>query len=446
MIVAAFIVAASASASPVDAATIQKILKGGEERSTPGCVVGIFRDRAPPNVTAAGLADLTTARPLDGDTLFYAASVSKQFTALAAIILAEQGRLDLDGDIRRYLPELPEYERPVTARMLLLHSSGIRDWLNLARMAGYTDASRMTKGQALALLMRQQSTNFTPGTAYLYSNGGYLLLAEIIERVSGQAFPAFLQDHVFRPLSMRRSFILDGRPPADGNLAHGYVATDKGFERRDTYPLIGGSGGVMTTINDMARFYDDIERGHRVWTPAIRTAMERFGSFTDGAPVIRTPGHQISAAGLATGVRRGQFFVEHSGVAEGFRNQFARIPALKTGLAVFCNRDDRSAVELGDDILLAIAGPVLSSPPFSPMEATFHSAELDIAYTVRIDGEGLHLRIPGATSGAEQSLLLRRLESDEHYAGEGLDIRFTPDAASFLLSADRAYRLRFQRQ
>src|SRR5690606_29466879 len=152
-------------------------------------------------------------------------------------------------------------------------SAGIRDSLKLLSLSGREQHSAAAKDQALALLFAQQNTNFPPGTATDYSNGGYLLLAEIVERVAGERFPDYVQRAILQPLGMRSSFVLDGAPPRSPHLSHGYVRDGDGFERRDTYPLFGGSGGLMLTLNDLARYEYDIEHGHRIWTPAIRQIM-----------------------------------------------------------------------------------------------------------------------------------------------------------------------------
>lgn len=173
--------------------------------------------------------------PLDGDTLIYAASISKQFTALAAATLATQGKIDLDADIRTYLPELPHYEIPVTTRMLMHHTSGIRDSLTLLFLAGFTGLEGVTKARALDLLLRQKATNFTPGTDWNYSNGGYLLLAEIVERVSGKPFADYVGTAILKPLGMKSSFFMSDAAPT------GKSRTDTGPKTgasliRDTYP------------------------------------------------------------------------------------------------------------------------------------------------------------------------------------------------------------------
>lgn len=441
MIVAALTAVAALTPAPADVAAIRQVVADSSAQPAPGCVVGIFRNGRPLAMTAAGMADIAAGKPLDADTLLYAASVSKQFTALAAALLAERGVLDLDADIRRYLPEMPVYDRPVTARMLLYHSSGIRDWLDLARMAGRADSSRVTKDEALALLFRQRTTNFTPGTAYLYSNGGFLLLAEIIERVSGMPFPDFVRDQILKPMGMTRSFVMNGRVPQDANIAHGYVATGNGFVIRDTYPLIGGSGGLMTTLNDLARYAYDIDKGHRVWTPRIHAIMEQAGTFTDSSPLVRAPGQQISAAGLAVGMRRGRYFIEHSGVAEGFRNQFARIPALGLTVATFCNRNDWSAIDLADTALDRAVGPILTPRPLDRVGGNYMSEEIPVVYTLSPERDGLHIRI----GNAEKPVVLRPTDSPDRFSGEGLDLRIAPDGASFTLSSDRARGVRFVR-
>src|SRR5262245_35537457 len=230
-----------ANAADVTVERLRSIVAYTEHEIAPGCAIGVFRGGKPDVLTAAGYADLEQRRPIDADTLFYAASVSKQFTALAVAKLVEAGKLSLDDDARRYLPELPQYQVPITIGMLLHHTAGIRDSLGLLTLAGMGTADKNSKEAVLQLVLRQQTTNFLPGSAYSYSNGGYLLLAEIVAKVSGMPFAAYAKRAVLDPIGMKSSFFLDGPPAALPNMAHGYVLANNKFEIRDTYPRFSGS-------------------------------------------------------------------------------------------------------------------------------------------------------------------------------------------------------------
>ena len=164
------------------------------------------------------------------------------------------GKIGLDDDIRRWLPELPAYERPVTVEMLLHHTSGVRDVLALLDVSGHTDISAVSRAEALGMAFRQTRVDFTPGTRLAYSNGGYLLLSEILARAAGQPFEAYVAQAILAPLGMRRSYMLSGSPKAGENLAKGYVLTHGRLAAADGHPLFGGSRGLVTTLGDLARF------------------------------------------------------------------------------------------------------------------------------------------------------------------------------------------------
>src|SRR5690606_20417291 len=329
--------------------------------------------------------DLERRTALDGDTVFYAASVSKQFTALALVQLSLQGRVDLDGDLRQWLPELPAFDATVTPRMLLEHRSGILDSLSLVRFStGSGTAAAVSRERTLALTLAQTHTNFTPGTATTYSNGAYLLASELIERVSGERYPDYIQRHILAPLGMHDSYMLDGEPVASPRRAHGYVADGDGFEVRDTYPRYGGSGGLMLSLNDLARYEYDIERGHRVWTPEVRALMERPGRLSDGSPAYREDREDgvVFALGLMVGERDGRAIVEHGGGAEAFRHMYTRVPESRLAVAAFCNRPDSDAADKVDAAISLLLGPNPQAAAMSPATGVYRADSLPARYVL----------------------------------------------------------------
>lgn len=436
---------ASTAAQATDLDRVRAIVSDPKGLAAPGCAVGAFRDGKTLFVTAAGAADVASRKPLDGDTLFYAASVSKQFTALAAAKLIEQNKLSLDDDIRKYLPELPAYEVPVTVRMLMLHTAGIRDSLELIRLSGMGSAANSNKATALKLLFQQRSTNFTPGTAYTYSNGGYLLLAEIVERVAGRPFADYAKRSILQPLGMKRSFFMNDAPPSGTNIAHGYVPVGDGFEVRDTYPTFSGSGGLMVTINDLAKFERDIAVGHRVWTPAVAKIMTRPGTFTNGEPAFEERTGLVYAGGLMVGRRNGQYFVQHGGGAEGFKNMLARLPERKLAVAVFCNRGDFVSQDKADAVIEAIEGDILTEDTAAAdLGGRYLSDELQATYDVSVSSDEIVAKVssPFAREGA--TLTFKR-NGDGTFGANGTRLVFDKDARGFTIITDRVHALRFRR-
>ncbi|MDT9600489.1 serine hydrolase domain-containing protein [Sphingosinicella rhizophila] len=446
------LLASALLSSPLQAADMDKVrqaIADPKGMAAPGCVAGAFRNGTTLFVTSSGAADIAAGKPLDGDTLFYAASVSKQFTALAVAILATRNKIDLDADVRKYLPDLPAYEVPVTVRMLLNMTSGIRDSLEVLRLAGVTDWSGTKKDTAVKLLYRQKETNFRPGTDYRYSNGAYLLLAELVERVSGMPFADFAKLSILKPLGMERSHFLNDHRPSVANVAHGYVLKDDIYEIRDTYPSFSGSGGLMLSVNDLARFDHDIAVGHKVWTPAVRKILLEPGKFADGKPVMIGDSGLAYAAGLMVGQRRGQYYVGHGGGAEAFRHMYARLPERGLGVAVFCNRADKDPQQQSDAVMNAVeanilAAPEAAGPTSAKPDGRYASEELMATYDIVTAGDQLTANVssPFVTEATKFEFTRK---GDKWEGAYGSALAFDSDGQGFTISSERAKAIRFRR-
>jgi len=396
-------------------AAIRATLVDPDHSVAPGCVAGVFQNGNLRQSAASGFADLASQRPLDTTTLFYGASLSKQFTALAAATLIAQGKLGLEDNVRSYLPELPAYARPVTVEMLMHHTSGIRDSLGLLRLAGMADVGRASKEQTLDLLFRQTDTAFVPGTQYSYSNGGYLLLAEIVARVSGQPFAQYARQVLFDPMGMKHAYFLDDGSPRPGTFAHGYVPEGDAFAARDTFPRFSGSGGLMLSLEDLARYERDIEHRHRVWTEAVAKIMLTPGRLADGTPIDDGKGLAYGG-GLHMGRLGGESIVRHGGSAEAFKHAYVRLPERHAAFAVLCNRGDWKAAEKLDEVMAA-AG---TSPPGYPRtypSGRFHSKELDSDYTLVREGSALLARITSPLVAAPRTVRFEPGEDGAFHAG-----------------------------
>src|SRR5687768_2011783 len=228
-IISAAFVSARQSASPVPEAKIDAVFSRWTDE-TPGCAVGVSKDGKPILEKAYGMADLEHDVPNKPDTIFEAGSVSKQFTAAAVVLLAQDGKLSLDDPARTYVPELPDYGKPLTIRQMLQHTSGLRDWGEIAAIAGWPRTSRVhTHAHVLDIVSRQKSLNFPSGTQYSYSNTGYNLAAVIVSRVSGKSFQEFSQERLFKPLGMTRTSWRDDYTRIVKDRAIAYSATAAGF-------------------------------------------------------------------------------------------------------------------------------------------------------------------------------------------------------------------------
>ncbi|MBB6428163.1 serine hydrolase [Sphingopyxis sp. JAI128] len=414
------------STAAQESARVQAAIAEPQGLVTPGCTAGVFRNGKIAVLAASGAADIDTHRALNVDTQFNAASVSKQFTALAVNQLVAKGEIGLNDDVRRWLPELPDYGHPITVAMLLHHTAGIRNDFWLMAWAGHASMSAVTRAEALQMVLRQKHVDFEPGTRFAYSNGGYLLLSEIVARVSGLPFEVYVQRKILSPLGMARSFILAGRPSGDTNLAKGYSLEGGKVTLANDHSLFGGSGGLMTTIGDLARWDHDIDSGHVVWTPQIKALMLEPGRYTDGS-VVAYPG-KIYAAGILLGPR----WFSHTGGLPGFRTLYARLPDGRTGVALLCNRGDVDVWARANAVIAALDGglpPVNEPAPLPPaLYGRFRSEDLGVLYdfTPAADGAVTLAVLPDGANQPRRSLLLQRLPDGSYFPLDG--DKLVPDA------------------
>lgn len=431
------LIASPAQADPGAADRIKASL-GVPATGMPGCAVGIFRNGQLVERANAGLADVATGRAIGTDTQFYAASVSKQFTTVALMQLVVAGKVGLDDGIRKYLPELPAYGDKVTVRMLLNHTGGIRESLGLLGLSGYDDISKPTRAQALAITLRQPVTKFEPGTQYDYTNGGFLLASEIVERVAKMPFETYVNQNVLKPLGMTRSFVMLGSRPTDADVAHGYVVAKGKIESADNYPLFGGSGGLITTITDLGKWDQDIDSGHKVWTPALTKLMLTPSKFNNGAPVVRD-GRGIT---YSNALLLGPHWFHHTGGASGFKTLYAHYPDKRIGVAVLCNDGAFNPNVKADGVVAALNEglPPISEPSIADtaingsytaagVEATYRLAAIDGAIDVTV--------VPVDGRPASKPMRFTR-KDDGGFAGpQGMSITPDDDGKGFQLDVAR---------
>lgn len=372
----------------------------------PGCGAAVFGGRA--RFTAAGYADLTLRIPIDHNTRFPIASVTKQFTALVVLHLAEDGALSLDEPARRYVPELAGALGEATVRQLLNQTAGVRDHTSLLILTGVEALNSVSRAQALALLARQRTTNFQPGSRAQYSNGNYLVLSEIAARVSGESYEALTQRLIFHPLRMNDT----GFANDDRARAGGYRPTREGFAPAEDMPAANGSGGIVTTLADLQRFDADFRAEARVWTPSIKQQMLTPARLNDGTEAVLPEFDTAYGMGIGLGSRHGARYAAHDGEVEGFRAEYVRALDSNLSVAVLCNRADvdASALAFGlfDDALNLSApapeeAPAQTPPPATPtpipstllaeIAGSYRAEELDADFEfVAIEG-GLEVRI-----------------------------------------------------
>ena len=302
-----------------------------DRSDSPGCALGIYRNDRMVYARGYGSANLELGVPISPATVFDIGSTSKQFTAMSILLLARDGKLALDDDVRRYLPELPAYRTPVTIRHLLHHTSGIRDYLTLMELAGERFENVSTDADALDLLARQRALDFAPGSEWEYSNSGFFLLSIIVKRVSGQSLRQFAQANIFDPLGMTHTHFHDDHRMIIPNRATGYDPPDStGSFRIDMSNFEQtGDGAVNTTVQDLLRWDANFYSG-KVGGAEVLAEMLKPGTLNDGKVLDY-------ASGLFLDHHRGLPTVAHGGSWAGYRAQLLRFPSEHVSVACLCN-------------------------------------------------------------------------------------------------------------
>lgn len=312
-------------------ARVDKLFASWDKTDSPGCALAVIKDGSIIYKRGYGAADLDHDIPISPGTVFHVASISKQFTAFAVLMLAQQGKLSLDDPVRKYIPELRDFGAPVTIRHLMHHTSGLRDQWSLLIMSGWRLSEDVVRDDdVLDLVSRMKALNFNPGEQHLYSNTGYTLLAQIVKRVSGQSLREFAEANIFKPLGMTRTFFRDDHAVVVKNQAYAYNAGPGGAFKLSVpnYDTVGASS-LLTTVEDLARwdqnFYD-----YRVGGRTIIEQMQIPGVLNGGEKLTY-------AMGLAVLKYKGLRIVEHSGGDAGYRSHLMRFPDQRFSVACLCN-------------------------------------------------------------------------------------------------------------
>ena len=312
---------------------IPAIFAAYARNDAPGCVVGAFRAGTVLYTGAFGLADVAHRVPLSDTTVLSIGSASKQFTAFAVLLLEAEGKLRLDDDIRRHLPEVPDFGTPITLRALLNHTAGLRDYWNLFDMAGWRISDDETKEDFLWLVSRQRSLNHQPGAEFFYNNTGYGLLAIAVERISGIPFRRFVRERVLRPLGMTRSDVRVVMEQVIPGMASGYWGHNPASLYYAVPPFsFAGPTGIVSTVRDLA-LWDANFYTRQVGTPALLDLMGTPGRLADGTSF----GYGM---GLFIGTHKGHRMISHAGSDPGYKADLVRFPDDSLSVTVLCNAFD----------------------------------------------------------------------------------------------------------
>jgi CubicO group peptidase (beta-lactamase class C family) len=445
-----------AAVAPAPAAAVDDIFSKWSS-STPGCAVGVAVGGKSVLLKAYGMADLERDVRNTPDTIFEAGSVSKQFTAMAVQLLANEGKLSIDDPVRKYIPELPDYGKPLTIRHMLSHTSGLRDWGSVESIAGWPRTTReYTHAHVLEVVSRQKSINFDPGTNWSYSNTGFNLAAIIVSRVSGMPFAEFSKQRIFTPLGLTHTSWRDDHTRIVKGRAIAYSFENGEYHIEMPFENVHGNGGLLTTVGDLLAWNQNLVNP-KVGNPKLIAEMTTVGHFNDGKPLAYGLGFFVEEY-------RGVHNVYHSGSTAGYRAHLNRFTDANTSVAVLCNGSNGDAsraanrvsdVFLGDRLKpapparAAAAPPAALNPPPSSAQlealtGSYWSEEAETMFVAAVDQGALVLR------RRPDAVIKLTAIAPDRFRGSIGTVTFLRNATgvvdSFSVNQDRVWDLRFTKK
>ena len=449
------------SASPLAAqepapAAIDSIFARFQQPEMPGCVLGVVKNGDLVYQRGYGMANLDYDIANSPQMIYYVGSVSKQFTAATILLMAQRGLISLDDPVRKYFPELPEYNTPLTIRHLVHHTGGVRDIYTLMALAGIGMQDVLSERRALGLITSQKELNFDPGTDYLYSNSGYYLLALLVKRVTGKSLREYADEVLFKPLGMTNTHFHDEPDHIFKNRAFAYSPARDGY--RIDYLLHFdkvGAGGLYTTLADLAKwdrnFYDA-----RVGGQEFVRGMVNRGVLTRGDTLSYAFGVQVDDY-------RGLNTVRHGGALMGFRADYVRFPEHRLSFMTLCNASDAGPATLNNRVAELYLGtqmkPLAQTTPrprpasadsvftyqtdaLSQFAGTYWSDELGVEYRITAEGQSLRIEFEDQVRNVTSI-------APDRFRASTTEYRFTRrDGAitGFTVNAGRVTNIRFTRR
>jgi len=346
------------AAAQVDPAKIDAIFAELKSDAAPGGAVLVIKDGRAVFARGYGVTDLRSLAKIDTHTNFRLASVSKQFTAMAVMLLVHDGKLRYGDRLTDVFPDFPAYGRAITIRHLLNHTSGLQDYEDLMSPdngASPEKIAQIKDAGVLTLLKQQTGTKFAPGTKWEYSNSGYAVLSMVVEKVSGKAFGEFLQERIFGPLKMQNTIAYEKGKNEVPHRAYGHSRKGDGWQETDQSPTsaVLGDGGIYSSLDDLAK-WDDGLRHHRLLSevemrPALTPVKLERSAGVPPAPAGNALFRGKPAEygfGWFLDSYKGHARMWHFGETVGFRTAIQRFVNDKLNIIVLCNREDVSAEEL----------------------------------------------------------------------------------------------------
>jgi CubicO group peptidase (beta-lactamase class C family) len=447
---------------------VDSIFAEWDKPDVPGCALGIVKNGELIYARGYGIGDLEHDIAILPSSVFYLGSVSKQFVTFSVLLLEEQGKLNLDDEIQKFLPDFPEHESPLTIRHFIHHTSGVRDYFTLMNLMGRNYLDHIENNEVYELIKRQSALNFSPGDQYMYSNSCYFMLAMIIEKAAGQTLKEFAAENIFEPLGMSRTLFYDDNTDIIKNRVFSYAKEakkDKFDNLIMRFDLVG-SGGVYSCVEDLflwdQNFYHNkLGKGGQ----DIIHKMHEEGLLNNG----ESSGYAFA---LNIGKYHGLRTVSHGGSLAGYRSVLLRFPEQQFSAIILANRSDANPEEkafqiadifLRDDFIEedrveemepeaskserehAGVDLNLSGINFKEYTGNYCCKELNTTYELFIEDEVLKVKI-----GSFEPMALNAYDEDRFTVeGEGLLFRFTRvdrKIAGFDLDAGSVKNLIFHKE
>lgn len=406
-------------------ARVDAVFARWDRTDSPGCALGVSQGGRQVYARGYGMADLQHALAITPASIFHVASISKQFAAVSVALLAADGRLSLDDDVRRYVPEVPDYGTRITIRHLIHHTSGLRDQWQLLGYAGWRFPDDLiTERDVLGIVSRQKGLNFRPGDEWVYSNTGYTLLAVIVKRVSGQSLREFAHERIFEPLGMSSTHFHDDHTMIVRGRTSAYEPRTGGGWRIsipvfDTY----GATSLFTTVGDLLTWMANLDTP-RVGSAVLVRAAQGSGVLNDGTPT----GYGY---GMSVGTYRGLTAIGHGGADAGYRAQVERYPERGIAIAVLCN-----ASIAGPNVLLRNVADVLLGTSVPPPVVTIDTVPRAASLAAKQRWVGTY------RDTVSQGIIRVRLAGDTLLLGDGRRLVTTSDTSARIAGSGSAFVLR----
>ena len=429
------------------------------QATNPGCQLSIERNGKIIYSKAMGMSDLERNVPLTTNSIIEAGSVSKQFTAAAILLLEQQGKLSLNDDVRKYIPELRDYGIPIKLSHMLHHTSGLRDWGSIASITGWSRGSQFyTNDDALEIIVRQKKLNNKPGDEFIYSNSNYNPAAIIVQRVSGLTLADFTKKYIFEPAGMTNTQWRDDPNRIVKNRAVAYSKTENGYKINMPNEYVYGNGGLLTTTEDLLKWSTFYQQG-KMGTSSLLAKQLQTESLNNGKK-------NVYGAGLFIMKVRGWDNISHGGATAGYRAYLETFPELKLTIAILSNTPEFNINVLANmvnkifvtdktDNTAIIEKPKeepkikpisISSEALKTYEGTYFSEETNSTVTFKVQEEQLMIRL-----NANSIYPLKSTTNDAFHIEElNGDLVFSRNTKnklnSFKISIERARNLAFTKR